>query len=273
MSMPEIPKVVDRRVNYDKVAPTYDQRYSSGEPAGIATALLDVSRRVKAERALEVGCGTGHWLSVIQPCVPYVCGLDLSLGMLQKAQQQQKAFSLIRGHANQLPFATDTFDIVFCVNALHHFDDPRGFVHDARCLLRQGGALVVVGMNPHSGRDRWSLYDYFPGTYEMDLHRYPSPGTITDWLIAAGFDTVEWRVAERIVETQEGRAILDHPILQRNGTSQLALLTDEEYAAGRARLEAAIAQAETAGEVLTFSADIALALVTGYSLFPGTTKR
>ncbi len=262
--MPEIPKTSEKRVNYDEVAPTYDQRYAVGEPKGIAAALIGLIRSMRAERVLEVGCGTGHWLAVVQLFVHRLYGLDLSLGMLQKAQQQQKAFSVIRGHANQLPFATGTFDIVFCVNALHHFDDPRGFVHDTRRLLRQGGALTVIGMNPHSSQDHWSLYDYFPGTYERDLHRYPSPGTITDWLTAAGFDKVGWRVAERIVETQIGRQILDHPILQRNGTSQLALLTDEEYATGRARIEAAIGKAETTGEALVFSADLSLAMVLGY---------
>jgi SAM-dependent methyltransferase len=264
MQMPAMTKIFEKQVNYDNVAPTYDRRYSGGEPEGITAALLDVIRRVKAERVLEVGCGTGHWLAALQPCVRRVYGLDLSFAMLQKAQQQHPTTALVRGHANQLPFQEAAFDLVFCANALHHFDNPQEFVHDARGLLQPGGALVVIGMNPHSGRDRWSLYDYFPGTYETDLRRYPSPGTLMDWMIAAGFDSAEWRTAARIRETQVGHAILAHPILQRNGTSQLALLTDEEYEAGSARLKAAIANAEAAGKELSFSADISLAMVIGF---------
>lgn len=257
-------KILERYVNYDKVAPTYDQRYGGGKPEGITAALLDVIHRARAERVLEVGCGTGHWLAAVQPFVRYTYGLDLSHTMLQQARQHQR-FSLVRGHANQLPFQPAAFAVVFCVNALHHFADPSAFVSDAYRLLQRGGALAVIGMNPHAGQDRWSLYDYFPGTYETDLRRYPSPGTLIDWMIAAGFERAEWRIAARIVEAQTGQTILQHPILQRHGTSQLALLTNEEYAAGIARIKAAIAAAETIGEPLAFSADISLAMVTGYT--------
>ncbi|MEW6301304.1 MAG: methyltransferase domain-containing protein [Thermodesulfobacteriota bacterium] len=257
-------KAPGKCVNYDEIAPTYDRRYRAGGPAGVAAALLDVVRRVRAEQVLEVGCGTGHWLAAVRPAVRRAYGLDLSSAMLRKAREQTLGLFFVRGHANRLPFAAGAFDFVFCVHALHHFADPSAFVHDARWLLRSGGALAAIGMNPHSGRDRWSLYEYFPGTYEMDLRRYPSPGTVMDWMISAGFDTVEWRVAAHIVETQVGRAILEHPILQKNGTSQLALLTDEEYGVGIARLEADITTAEAAGKDLVFSADISLAMVTGY---------
>ena len=61
-----------------------------------------------------------------------------------------------------------------------HLHNPSGFVNNAHRLLKQGGTLAVIGMNPHDGRDRWFLYDYFPGTYETDLSRYPSIDAIGD---------------------------------------------------------------------------------------------
>jgi len=130
-------------------------------------------------------------------------------------------------------------------------------------LLQPGGALAIIGMDPHAGRDRWYLYDYFTGTYETDLRRFSSGGTVLDWMVVAGFARVEWRVVEHIVGQHVGRAVLQDPILQKHGTSQLALLTDEAYAAGMSRIKAALGGAEATGRTLVFPVDISLTMVTG----------
>ena len=251
------------RVNYDQIAPTYDRRYTVSQFAGIAAALRSLVRDVGAERVLEVGCGTGRWLAELQPLARQVYGMDLSLGMLRQARQRPQSLSLICGHASHLPFPDAGFDLVFCVNAFHHFPEPRGFISEARRLLRPGGALVITGMDPHAGRDRWYLYDYFAGTREADLRRFSSSGTILDWMVAAKFDQVEWRVVEHIVGQHVGRAVLEDPILQKHGTSQLALLTDEAYAAGMARINAALSAAAGTGRTLVFPVEISLTMVTG----------
>jgi SAM-dependent methyltransferase len=254
----------DGKVDYDQVAPTYDQRFAryAGASEGVGAALVDVARQVSAQRALDVGCGTGHWARVLGSSACAVFGLDLSLGMLRRARSAGVA-DLVRGDAAALPFPPRTFDLVFCVNVLHHFADGALFVRNARALLRPGGALAVVGMNPHGGRDRWFLYDHFPGTRETDLERYPSSGAIVSWMIDAGLDAVRCGVVERLRSSRSGREILGDPMLERNATSQLILLTDEAYSAGIARIRAAVAEAEAAGEEVVFSADISLHMVTG----------
>lgn len=250
-------------VDYDEVAATYDQRYARGAPVGIAEALVAIATDIHAERVLEVGCGTGQWLAALAGGDRRVYGVDLSNRMLEKARTRAPTLALVRGHADRLAFAQRSFDLVFCVHALHHFDDPRRFVSAAHDLLRPGGVLAIIGLNPHAGRDRWYIYDYFPGTHETDLSRYPSPGTITDWMIAAGFTATGWQVAAHILDTRVGRAVWDDPILQKNGTSQLTLLSEEAYAAGRARIEATLVRAEQAQQPLMFPVDISLALVWG----------
>jgi SAM-dependent methyltransferase len=254
----------EKNVDYDQVAPTYDERFAhyAGAREGVGAALTAVIREVRAERAVDVGCGTGHWLRVVSSLGCAVYGFDLSLGMLRRARSAGAA-NLIRGNAADLPFGPATFDLVFCVNALHHFADAALFIRNARELLRRGGALAVVGMNPRGGRDRWYLYDYFPGTRERDLERYPSSGAIADWMIDAGFSAVRWQVVEKLCDSRAGKEILDEPMLQKNATSQLTLLTDEEYSAGIARIRAAVAKAEAVDEKIVFSADISLHMVVG----------
>jgi SAM-dependent methyltransferase len=255
--------MADARVNYDQIAPTYNQRYTVSQFEGIAAALCSLTQDVRAERVLEVGCGTGRWLAELHPVARQVYGMDLSLGMLQQAQQRPESLSLICGHASHLPFLNAVFDLIFCVNAFHHFSQPRAFISEAQRLLRPGGALAVMGMDPHAGRDRWYLYDYFAGTQETDLRRFSSSGTILDWMVAAGFARVEWRVVEHLVGQHVGRAVLEDPILQKHGTSQLALLTDEAYTVGIGWINTALNEAAATGKTLTFPVDISLTMVTG----------
>ncbi len=250
-------------VNYDQIAPAYHQRYTLNALTDVAASLIALARERDARQVLEVGCGTGRWLAELWPVAHQVYGLDLSPGMLRQARQRDARFRLTCGRATRLPFPQAAFDLVFCVNALHHFDSPRVFISEARRLLRPGGALVVVGMDPHTGRDDWYLYRYFEGTLEADLARFPSGGTILEWMIASGFDRVEWRIAEHITHHFVGREVLNDYFLQKHSTSQLVLLTDEAYAAGVRRIEAALTAAEAEGKTLVFPNDLSLTILVG----------
>jgi ubiquinone/menaquinone biosynthesis C-methylase UbiE len=250
-------------VDYDRIAPSYNQRFIDGGMQGTATALRRLAQGTGAGRILEVGCGTGHWLATLGPVSGQLYGLDLSAGMLAQAGGQQATLALVRGRAGQLPFPEGCFDLVYCVNALHHFQQQRAFVFEARRLLRRGGLLAVAGMDPRVHRNRWYVYDYFDGTYETDLARFPSWGRVLDWMVAAGFEGVESRWVERIVDPKRGRAVLDDPFLRKDSCSQLALLSDEAYAAGLDRIEAALSSAEAAGETILFATDLLLAMIVG----------
>lgn len=257
----------EHRVDYDRLASTYDRRFAQGAPSGVTRALQALAREGHVDRILEVGCGTGYWLAGLgaasRPISGSLYGLDLSTGMLAEAKRREPRLRLIHGRASQLPFPSAAFDLVYCVNAIHHFQRPRHFLSEARRLLRPGGALAVVGLDPRGAGTHWYVYDYFPGTYEIDLARFPSWGTALDWMLAVGFGPVQWQLVERIVDERVGRAILADPFLEKSATSQLALLSDEAYAAGLGRIETALATAEAAGETLTFRVDLALAMLVG----------
>jgi ubiquinone/menaquinone biosynthesis C-methylase UbiE len=263
-------------VDYDRIAPTYNQRYVENERSDTAEALLACTDQIAAERGyaprvLEVGCGTGRWLAELRAVTPHVVGLDLSAGMLAQARKLGRESlrklagppaGLARGRAEQLPFPEARFDLVYCVNAIHHFDQPRAFISEARRLLRPGSALAVVGMDPRGRRQSWYVYRYFDGVYETDLRRFPSWAEIADWMSAEGL-AVECRVVERIFDPKRGREVLDDPFLRKTSCSQLALLSQGAYRAGLRRIHDALDRAEAAGETLTFPVDTPLAMISG----------
>jgi len=224
-------------VNYDAVAPTYDRRYERHQYDGIAACLG--AFLAGAVAVAEIGCGTGHWLGVTASLGPAtVIGVDPSEGMLARARTHAPAAWLVRATADQLPWADARLDRVFSVNALHHFSAPAAFVAECRRVLRPGGGVLTIGLDPHRGDDRWWVYDVFPSAEAADRARYPSTATIRAWLGAAGFRDITTDVAQRIAGELSFDAARSGGFLDRQSTSQLMVIGDDEYERGIRRLHA-----------------------------------
>lgn len=247
-------------VRYDEVAPTYDRRYAEYEYGGIEALLDDFieSRHV----ALEVGCGTGHWVGRMRARAPCSFGIDPSMGMLGKAVDRLGPAGLMRGRAEALPFRDATLDRVIAINALHHFTDPGLFAREAARVLRGEGRVAIIGLDVCPDTS-WFIYDHFPRTRSMDVERYPTTEMITQWLQEAGFVDCETRLAHRITLNASARDYLSRNLIGKHVTSQLTLLSDAEYDEGMASIRNATFQAEERGEDLRLKADLRLSAVLG----------
>jgi ubiquinone/menaquinone biosynthesis C-methylase UbiE len=226
-------------VNYDVVASVYERRWNNQNHDGIEECLRGFVSGAREGAIAEVGCGTGHWLDVLShgPFRPIV-GLDRSARMLERARVNAPAALIVRGTAAQLPWSDASFDRVFCVNALHHFQDRSKFFAECRRVLRPGGGVLSIGLDPHRGIDQWWVYDYFPAALVADRLRYQPTAAICGALITAGFRVASTEVAQYIpaalpFDEAETRGLLD-----RRATSQTMVISDEEFASGLERLRA-----------------------------------
>ncbi len=249
-------------VDYDDVASEYDRRYSLNEYPGLEQALVRFAGAGGA--TLEVGCGTGHWLAALRRRGWRAMGVDSSAQMLFEARRNLGPAPLVRGRAERLPLRSACFDRMFCINAVHHFEGKRDFLREARRLLRPGGALMVAGLDPLAGLDRWSIYDFFAGTREADERRYPSTASIREWMSDAGFADCRSEVVEHLLFRMEGRKVLEEDRLSKRSTSQLALLSDDAYGQGIERVRRAVADADARGETCWFEVDLRLFATFGH---------
>ena len=224
------------KVDYDDIAATYDTRYDRNRYGEVRDTVMRFVG--DATNVLEVGCGTGHWLAELRGGDRRVVGIDPSWGMLQHAERHAEHASLIRGVADALPIRSRATDRVFCINAFHHFPDKTAFVAETRRVLRDGGALMIVGLDPHTGIDQWWVYDYFPSTLPIDLVRYASTPAIRQMLADAGFSSIETNVAQHFPAAIPFDKALERGYLDRRSTSQLMAIPDDEYRVGMERLSA-----------------------------------
>src|ERR1700730_6686866 len=109
---------VDGRVaDYDRIADRYDRRYSLYTYDGVRDALLSFLGPAPLA-TLEVGCGTGHWLGVVDSDRSakalaerqMLVGAEPSAPMLARARGTAPAARLVRARAENLPWRDATFD-------------------------------------------------------------------------------------------------------------------------------------------------------------------
>ena len=253
----------DRITDYDSIADRYDTRYRHYQYDGVGETLIGFLGQ-PASTVLEVGCGTGHWLAFVARTSgdsAVVAGLEPSGPMLRRARTAAPSARLVCGRAEELPFGTASFDRVFCVNALHHFTDRARFFAEARRVLKPAGGLLTIGKDPHAERDDWWVYQYFEETKAIDRDRFPRVRTLRGEMALAGFAWTESMEAEHIEVVQPATEALANGIVDPSFTSQLTVLSDEEFRRGADRLRRAN---DEAGGQLQLVADFRLYATTAW---------
>ena len=99
---------------------------------------------------LDVGCGTGFGTQGLLEHVDTVYALDQSPHQLAHAYRKFGKRGPVRFHlgdAERLPFATDTFDVVWSSGSIEYWPQPVRTLREFRRVLKPDGQVLVVGPN------------------------------------------------------------------------------------------------------------------------------
>ena len=123
------------RDRLDRIAEIEDAHFWFAGRRALVTRLLDrhLDRRVRA--ALDVGCGTGSFLNVLERYADRVVGVD----PLASSQDRR----VIRAEAEQLPLDNASIDLVVALDVFEHVDD-RAALRECARVLTSGGLLVLT---------------------------------------------------------------------------------------------------------------------------------
>ena len=104
----------------------------------------------------DLGCGTGGVSAALAPHVAKVIAVDASGEMLAAARRRlkdNKNVQVRHAQLEALPLEDATLDAAVMLLVLHHLTEPAEALAEAARVLKAGGRLVIVDMQPHDRED------------------------------------------------------------------------------------------------------------------------
>lgn len=105
----------------------------------------------RGQSVLEVGCGAGVDLARFAKGGAVVTGVDLTQSAIALAranfEQQGLQGDLRVANGEALPFAADTFDLVYAHGVVQYTPDPQRLIEECRRVLKPGGLAVFQVYN------------------------------------------------------------------------------------------------------------------------------
>jgi ubiquinone/menaquinone biosynthesis C-methylase UbiE len=160
--------------------------------------------RNDGDLVLDVAAGTGHAARQLAPTVRAVVALDATPAMLAQGRAAAEADGIgnvvfCAGDAAALPFLDDSFDIVVCRFAVHHFERPSEQVSEMCRCLRRGGRLAVADLIADTDPEVAEVQNDLERRRDPSHTRMLSAGELSELISAGGADAVyvETRSLER----------------------------------------------------------------------------
>ena len=166
--------------------------------------LVELARPQPHWRALDVATATGHTAFAVAPHVAQVTATDITPEMLTEGRKLAAAKAITNvsfemADAEALPYPANSFELVTCRIAPHHFPNVAAFVAECYRVLTPGGLCLVVDNVAPAG----------PISEQVDaFERLRDPShihclSIEAWIAlftAAGFTQLQWEEAPKLLE-------------------------------------------------------------------------
>ncbi len=99
------------------------------------------------DRVLDIGCGNGRLLELLNDKTIKYLGVDVSEKLIEAARQKYPGNEFLIASALNLPFSDNSFDKVFLVAVLHNIPSEEfrsQILKEAKRVLKPGGLLILT---------------------------------------------------------------------------------------------------------------------------------
>lgn len=143
---PSIKEQVKQQFSKNALNYITSPHHAQGEDLAL---LVTAAHPNETMKVLDIATGAGHVANALAPHVGTVVACDLTESMLETAsrfigENGHKNVEFVIADAEDLPFEDDSFDLVTCRIAAHHFADIPRFVAEAYRVTKPKGRFQLI---------------------------------------------------------------------------------------------------------------------------------
>jgi ubiquinone/menaquinone biosynthesis C-methylase UbiE len=197
------------------------------------TKMVEMAKLNGQEVLLDIATGGGHTANAFAPLVSRVTAVDLTAEMLIAAENFIKDnghqnVEFIQGDAEQLPFTDESFDIVTCRIAPHHFPHVDSFIKEVHRVLKHNGQFLLDDNVVPENKE----YDQFYNTIEkLRDYSHFRAWKKSEWiqkLEESGLEIFEWNRFEKNFRFEPWCANMKLSEPDKNQLTQLIIKSSKE---------------------------------------------
>jgi ubiquinone/menaquinone biosynthesis C-methylase UbiE len=188
---------------FDELAGKFGRTYVPGRSwKGIAEALLKLMPPMVIA---DLGAGEGTISQLMAQRAKRVIAVDNSEKMVAFGSELARTHGIANreyrlGDIESVPIESESVDLAFLSQALHHAVHPERAVAEAYRILKPNGRIAVLDLNRHQFEEAREMYaDLWLGFTEVELDRY---------LKRAGFGNVDTVIVYKETEPPHLETIL-----------------------------------------------------------------
>lgn len=131
----------------------------------VSAVMQTLGKSIENKDILELGSGVGCFTTPLSSLARTLVGIDISRKMLERivaSGDLNDHTPLVQASADALPFADNSFDVLFESQVLMHVNDQsfQQIFQEGRRVLRPDGFMFFSGVLSQSG-DRETIHPYF----------------------------------------------------------------------------------------------------------------
>jgi ubiquinone/menaquinone biosynthesis C-methylase UbiE len=188
--------------DYDKASKIYAKNRISVGLGGILGACQINDIKPSNSSIVDLGCGSGNYLTALSPYFKHCVGLDMSRGQIDQARLKVEALDatnieLFVCDARQVPLTTGSFDVALVSLMLHHvrssdsdhFIEQQKVLDEATRLLNDCSIVIISSCRDHQiERGAWYCELFPKRVIDQRKSFYPSLDVLQAHLKKRGFD-------------------------------------------------------------------------------------
>jgi ubiquinone/menaquinone biosynthesis C-methylase UbiE len=133
------------RDRFDSVASSYGNHLAGRHAAKLYPVVVKAVDELSPSSVLDVGCGNGNLLALLNNSSRKLAGADLSPEMLRHAWAKLgDGIDLKVTDSENLPWNPGSFDAITCTDSFHHYPNPAQVLLEMRRVLKPGGYIVIA---------------------------------------------------------------------------------------------------------------------------------